>query len=86
MGVEFIELHDQLAATLGRFKHDNSKRMLLALCRHESVDVRETAAKSLLLLYRQEVRGILDKLSADPVINQVLADSPLTVTSLPTRA
>jgi len=86
MTIDNAELHEELARTLGHFRHDNSKRMLLALCGHESADVKQAAAESLLQLYRDQMGGMLGTLSADPVISKVLADSQLTAASTPTRA
>src|SRR5690349_21561568 len=54
MHIDDIELQEHLGRTLGYFKHENSKRMLLELCRHESADVKEAAAESLFRLYGQD--------------------------------
>src|SRR5712692_13197 len=88
MTIDNAALHEELARTLGHFKHDNSKRMLVALCGHESADVKEAAAESLLQLYPHDANGVLGTLRADPVINKVLAasTSQLTTASTPTRA
>ncbi len=48
------DLQEELAMTLGYFKHANSKLMLLRLREHESADVREAAQESLHDLYPKE--------------------------------
>jgi hypothetical protein len=40
-------LQQELAVTLACFRHKNAKRLLLALCEHESPDVKEAAQQSL---------------------------------------
>jgi len=86
MSIDDVELQEELARTLGHFSHANSKGMLLSLCGHESAEVREAAAESLIQLYRQEAAALLDNWSSDPVIGKVLSDSQLTATWPPTRA
>ena len=50
--IDNIEVQEDLARTLGHFKHENSVRMLLTLRRHGSAEVREAAAESLHQLHR----------------------------------
>lgn len=57
MSIGDAELHEELAITLGHFKHDNAKRMLLALCEHDSAAVKEAAAESIVQLYGREAGG-----------------------------
>lgn len=74
MGFDDLELQEDLAITLGHFKHDNSKRMLLALCAHDCADVKEAAAESLFQLYRQEAGPVLSAFVSDPVISKVIEE------------
>lgn len=78
MAIDNSELQEELARTLAHFKHKNTKRMLLALCEHESADVREAAAESLLQTYHLDTANVLGPLASDPTIGKVLADSQLT--------
>ena len=75
MSVDNVEVHEDLALTLGHFKHDNSKRMLLALCGHESADVKEAAAESLFQLYRRDAADLLSAFASDPVLGKVIAEN-----------
>jgi hypothetical protein len=75
MGIDDVELQEHLALTLGHFKHENSKRMLLGLCRHESADVKEAAAESLFQLYRQDAGALLVPFRLDPVIGKVIENN-----------
>ena len=75
MGIDDLELQEHLALTLGHFKHENSKRMLLALCGHASADVKEAAAESLFQLYRQDAGALLLAFKLDPVIGKVIEDN-----------
>jgi hypothetical protein len=86
MAIDNVELHEELARTLGHFKHPNARRMLLALCSHQSGEVREAATESLLQLYRSSASEVLGDLSGEPVVAKVLADSQLTAAPTPTRA
>jgi hypothetical protein len=54
MSFRDLELQEELATTLGHFKHDNAKRMLLLLCKHDSAAVQEAAAESIAQLYGRE--------------------------------
>lgn len=80
MSIDNIELQEDLARTLSRFKHDNSKRMLLTLCEHNSAEIREAAAESLLQLYRHDAGAVLSAFGSDPVVSKVIADSQLIAT------
>jgi hypothetical protein len=75
MTVANVEVQEDLARALGHFHHENSKRMLLALCEHECADVKEAAAESLFQLYRGDARGMLSAFASDSVIGQVIAVS-----------
>lgn len=48
--------------------------MLLTLCRHDSAEVREAAAESLLELRRDDAAGVLAAFRSDPVIAKVIAN------------
>jgi hypothetical protein len=78
MAIENTELHEELARTLGYFRHENAKRMLLTLCEHTCSIVKEAAAESLLHMYRQGAINVLGPLASDTTIGKVLADSQLT--------
>jgi hypothetical protein len=73
--IDDMEVQEDLARTLGHFKHENSIRMLLTLCRHDSAEVREAAAESLLKLYGHDAAGVLSPFSSDPVIAKVIANA-----------
>jgi hypothetical protein len=75
MGINDAELQEHLALTLGHFKHENSKRMLLALCQHELSDVKEAAAESLFQLYRQDAGALLFAFRLDPAIGKVIENN-----------
>jgi hypothetical protein len=75
MSIDDAELQEDLAITLGHFMHDNSKRMLLALCEHESAGVKEAAAESLFQLFRHQARVLLSAFESDPVIGKVIVDN-----------
>lgn len=75
IGIDDLELQEHLALTLGHFKHENSKRMLLTLCRHESAAVKEAAAESLFQLYRQDAAAMLFPFRSHPVIGRVIEDN-----------
>lgn len=47
LGIDDEFLQQELALTLGCFRHKNARRILLALSEHESPDVREAAAAAL---------------------------------------
>jgi hypothetical protein len=79
LAVDDAELQEELARTLGRFRHRNSRRLLLALCEHPSADVKQEATESLLQIYRQDTPAILGSLAADPVIGKALADAAVTI-------
>jgi hypothetical protein len=75
MAIDDAEIQEELARTLGHFSHPSSKSMLLSLCGHDSAEVREAAAESLVQLYRQDAAALLADRRSDPVISNVLDDS-----------
>lgn len=81
MTIESTELHEELARTLGYFRHENAKLMLLKLCAHTCSTVKEAAAESLLQMYRQAAINVLGPLAGDSIIGKVLADRQLTLHS-----
>lgn len=75
MSLENIEVQEHLAMTLGHFAHENSKRMLLTLCGHESANVKESAAESLFRLYGRDAGALLFPYRLDSVIGKVIEDN-----------
>jgi hypothetical protein len=61
-----------LASILERFKHKNTLRMLTRLCGHPNPEVREAAAESAYLLYKQNARELLGPGASDPVVAEAL--------------
>ena len=67
-----VEIIEALASTLGAYKGKNAINMLLKLCTHESNNVREASATSLLNILKQDAIVYLNNFKNDRVIIQVL--------------
>jgi len=65
-------INQSVALALGKFRHKNTKNILLELLKSTDDDTREYAADSLLELYNQAVEQVLSDMH-DEAINQALA-------------
>jgi len=74
-----------LAITLSSYKHPNTKKMLIELCKSKDEDVKEFSAEGLIEAYKENGIEILKSLSYDPIIEKIIneykadpSDSALT--------